>query len=156
MSGLKAEDAFLNVKNTDGNNSWTELADAYDVSVSVSPNLLDDTTFSNDAPAQIKGLIDGSIDISIRATGSPSSIVQDIRDAATDANATNESLDVEFAPNGQSAGGQGGSSTTVVAFTAMPSDLTMSASSGSEQDESYTLEVSDGNKPTVSQASLSS
>jgi len=146
--GLKAEDALIQVNGNSA--SWNELTDAYDVSVSVSPNLLDDTTFANAAPAQIKGLIDGSIDISVRATGNPSTAVQDIRDAATDANVTNEELDVEFAPDGQAGG-----TTTVVAFTAMPSDLSMSASSGSEQDESYTLEVSDGNKPTVSQATLS-
>jgi len=148
--GLKAEDALVQVQNPDGNGSWNELTDAHDVSVSISPNLLDDTTFDDLAPSQITGLIDGSIDISVRATGSPSSAVQDVRDAATDANVKNEELDVEFAPAGQDGG-----TTTVASFTAMPSDLTMEASSGSEQDESYTLEVSDGTKPSVDQATLS-
>lgn len=149
--GLKAEDALVQIQNPDGNNAWEELAEAHDVSVSVSPNLLDDTTLGDTAPAQITGLIDGSIEITIRGTGAPSNAAQDVRDAATDANADNESLDVEFAPDGQDGG-----TTTVVAFTAQPSELTMEASSGSEQSESYTLEVSDGAKPTISQTTLSS
>ena len=148
--GLKGEDALLQIKNADGNDSWEELTDAYDVTVTIPKNLLDDTTFSNASPSKIAGLIDGNIDVSMRATGSPSNGRQDVRDAATDANADNESLECEFAPNGQ-----GGGTTTVVAFTAQPSELSFSASSGSEQDESTTLELSDGNKPTVSQTTLS-
>jgi len=152
MSGLKAEDALIQIKNTDGNATWNELTEAYDVSVEIPPNLLEDTTFSDASPDRITGLIDGTIEISIRATsGTPSSAVSDIRDAALDANTTNEELDVEFAPNGQ-----GGGTTTVVAFTAMPSSMGFSASTGDSQEETYTLELSDGNAPTVSQATLSS
>lgn len=146
--GLKAEDALLQVNGNSG--SWNEVSDAYDTTVSVSPNMLEDTAFGNDAPARIKGLIDGNIEISVRVSDSPSTAVQDLRDAATDANVKNESLDVEFAPDGQA-----GATTTVVAFTAQPSELSFSASSGSAQEETYTLEVEDGSKPTVSQASLS-
>jgi len=149
--GLKAEDALLQINNPDGNSAWNELTEAYDVSVEIPPNLLDDTTFGDESPDRITGLIDGTIDISIREpSASPSAVVSDIRDAALDQNAKNEELQVEFAPNGQAGG-----TTTVVAFTAMPSSMGFSASSGDAQDETYTLELSDGTKPTVSQATLS-
>jgi len=148
--GLKAEDALIQIQNTDGNNAWNELGEAHDVSVSIEPNLLEDTSFGDAAQDQIKGLINGSVEISIRQSSSPSSAAAAVRDEATDANATNENLQVEFAPNGQAGG-----TITVVAFTAMPSSLEMSASSGDNQEESYTLEVSDGSKPTISQTTLS-
>lgn len=148
--GLKGEDALVQVQNTDGNNSWNELGEAHDVTVTIEPDLLDDTSFSDSAEDQIKGLINGSIDIAIRQSSSPSNAAADVRDAATDANATNENLQVEFAPNGQAGG-----TITVVSFTAMPSSLEMTASSGDNQEESYTLEVSDGSKPTISQTTLS-
>lgn len=148
--GLKGEDALVQVKNTDGNNTWNELGEAHDVTVTVEPNLLDDTSFGDSADDQIKGLINGSIEIAIRQSSSPSTAAGDVRDAATDANATNENLQVEFAPNGQAGG-----TITVVAFTAMPSSLEMTAASDDNQEENYSLEVSDGSKPTISQTTLS-
>jgi len=149
--GLKSEDALLQINNPDGNASWNEVTNAYDTTVTVPKNLLEDTTYGDDSPARIAGLIDGTIEVTVRATsGTPSNAVQDLRDAATDANTKNEAVQVEFAPNGQA-----GSGDTKVSFTAQPSELSFSASSGSAQEESYTLELEDGTKPVVEQAALS-
>lgn len=153
--GSKAEDLFVNIKNPDGNNAWNELTVAFDQTTTISPNLLDDTRFGDNASRNTKGLIPATSDLTYRLDSSTAAAVADIRDAALDRNTTDEEIQIEIAPNGQSAGGQGGSATTVIAFTAMPSDLEFSGSSGDAQEESVTLEVSNGTKPTVSQASLS-
>jgi len=145
MAGLAGEDAKVQIQNTDGNGSWNELAVNFDATTTLSPNLLEDTTFGDESPAMIKGLIGASIDLTFRAEASASSAVADIRDAALDANATNEEIDIEYSPDGNTSSGP----TDVIKFTAMPSEYSVSAATGDPQERTVTLEVSDGSKPTV-------
>jgi hypothetical protein len=144
--GLKAEDAKVQVNNADGSNSWNEVAVNFDATTTFSPNLLENTSFGDESPDRIKGLIDATSELTFRVDATASTAVSDIRDAALDANAADEEIQIEFSPDGNASGGP----TDVIAFTAMPSDYSISASSGSAQERSVTLELSNGTKPSIS------
>ena len=145
MAGLKSEDAKVQVNNPDGSGSWNVLDVNFDASVNISPELLDDVTFGDDAEAKIKGLIGASIELTFRTESSPDAAVEDLRDAALDNNARNEEVQVEFSPDGEAPGGP----TEVIAFTVMLSEYSLSASSGDSQERSVSGEISDGQKPEI-------
>jgi len=145
--GLKAEDAKVKIKNDDGNGSFNELAVNFDASVNFGPNLLENTSFGDESPDMIKGLIGASIELTFRVDESASTAVDDLRSAALDQNATGEEIDIEYSPDGNS-----GTPTEVIKFTAMPDGEDawgVTASTGDAQERSISLTVSDGNKPTI-------
>lgn len=144
--GLKAEDAKVQIQNSDNNATWSELSVNFDATTTFSPNLLENTSFGDESPDMIKGLIEATSELTFRVDASASSAVADLRSAALDQNAADEEIDIEFSPDGNASGGP----TDVISFTAMPSDYSISASSGSPQERSVTLEISDGTKPTIS------
>jgi hypothetical protein len=143
--GQKGVDAKVQVKNADNNGAWNELEVVYDQTTTFSPQLLENTSFGDESPDQIKGLIEATSELTFRVESSDSAAVADIRSAALDLNASDEEIEIEISPDGNTSSGP----TDVIAFTAMPSDYEVSGSVGSPQERTTTLELSNGVKPQI-------
>jgi len=146
--GLAGKDAKVQIRNQDNNNAWNELAVNFDASINFGPELLENTSFGDESPDMIHGLIGAAIDLTFRKDASPSDAVADLRSAALDQNAADEEIEIEYAPDGNAPGGP----TEVITFTAMvdgQDGYELTASTGDPQEQSVSLTVSDGEKPQI-------
>lgn len=141
---LAGKDFKIQVNNSDGSGSWNEVVVAIDASPSLTADLLDTTHFGDEAMRRIRGLIDAGLDLEINTEASPSDAVTDIRSAALDLNAEDETLDVEFSPDGNAASG----GTEIIKFVAKVSSFDYAAAADGAQTISVTLENANGAKPT--------
>jgi len=137
--GLAGKDAKIQVKGTSA--SFTEITEVVSTDLSIEPEMYDVSGFSDEGIQRIKGIIDSGLDFEINTQASQGSGVTDLRDSALNGTA----VEVELSPDGNTSGGP----TDVFKFTGKVSTYEHSASVGSKQTNSGTIENSDGSKITI-------
>jgi len=127
----------------DGGGGFNELTISQEAALELTRELYETTSFGQDGTERgAAGVLDTSIDVTVFTEASQPTALTDVRDAILNDN----SVDVEFSPDGNTSGGP----SDVFKFTAKPSSYNPTdASVGSEQTTEFTLENSDGTKVTV-------